>query len=91
MSLMQTIKTAATIQPGDIFRSEYGDFDNWCEFVFISCEPDKDFKNCTKIDVRYVSNNTIFSIYDLHPIDKVKFDVIGHTEVLINENTDNSK
>ena len=89
---MQTItKTAATIQPGDIFRSEYGDFDNWCEFVFVSCEPDKDFKNCTKIDVRYVSNNTIFSIYDLHPIDKVKFDVIGHTEVPINENTDNSK
>ena len=89
---MQTItKTATTIQPGDIFRSEYGDFDNWCEFVFVSCEPDKDFKNCTKIDVRYVSNNTIFSIYDLYPIDKVKFDVIGHTEVLINENTDNCK
>ena len=89
--MQTTIKTATTIQPGDIFRSEYGDFDNWCEFVFVSCEPDKDFKNCTKINVRNVSNNTIFSIYELNPIDKVKFDVIGHTEVLINENTDNSK
>ena len=89
--MQTTIKTATTIQPGDVFRSEYGDFDNWCEFVFVSCEPDKEFKNCTKIDVRYVSNNTIFSIYELNPIDKVKFDVIGHTEVLINENTDNSK
>ena len=89
--MQTTIKTATTIQPGDIFRSEYGDFDNWCEFVFVSCEPDKDFKNCTKINVRNVSNNTIFSIYELNPIDKVKFDVIGHTEVLINENTDNCK
>ena len=84
-------KSAKESQPGDIFRSEYGDFDNWCEFVFISCEPDKDFKNCTKINVRNITNNTIFSIYDLNPIDKVKFDVIGKTEVLINENTNNSK
>ncbi len=84
-------KTAKEIQPGDIFRSEYGDFDNWCEFVFISCEPDENFKNCTKINVRNINNNTIFSIYDLEPIDKVKFDVIGKTEVLINENTNNSK
>lgn len=87
---MQTItKTAKEIQPGDIFRSEYGDFDNWCNFVFVSCEPDG--KNWTKINVRNINNNTIFSIYDLEPIDKVKFDVIGRTEVLINENTNNNQ
>lgn len=85
---MQTVKTATTIQPGDIFRSEYGDFDNWCEFVFISCKPDG--KRWTKINVRKISNNTIFSIYEGRPIDKVKFDVIGHTEVLLSENTDSN-
>lgn len=84
-------KNAKEIQPGDVFLTEYGDYDNWCKFVFISCEPDENFKNCTKISVRNINNNTIFSIYDLETIDKVKFDVIGKTEVLINENTNNSK
>ena len=27
------IKTAAEMKPGDIFRTEYGDYGNWCEFV----------------------------------------------------------
>jgi len=31
------IKTAAEMKPGDIFRTEYGDYGNWCEFVFESC------------------------------------------------------
>lgn len=31
------VKNASEIQPGDIFRTEYGDYGNWCEFVFESC------------------------------------------------------
>jgi hypothetical protein len=75
------IKTAETIKPGDIFLTEYGDFDNWCKFEFISCEPHDNF---TKINVRSVNYGNTFDIYDLNPIDKVRFEVIG------NENTDNS-
>lgn len=87
------IKTATTIQPGDIFRAEYGDFDRWCKFIFVSCEPDPTFANCTKINVCDAnnSNNTIYSIYDINPIDKVKFDVIGRTEVPTYENTNDNQ
>lgn len=88
---MQTItKTAKEIQPGDIFRSEYGDYGNWCDFIFVSCEPDNDFKNCTKVNVFNPTNRTIYSIYELNPIDKVIFDVVGKTEVPIYENTNNN-
>ena len=69
------IKTAETIKPGDIFLTEYGDFDNWCKFVFISCEPEGKF---TKINVRCVNYGNTFDIYDLNPIDKVRFEVIGN-------------
>lgn len=27
------VKTADEMQPGDIFRTEYGDVGNWCELV----------------------------------------------------------
>ncbi len=84
-------KNAETIQPGDIFIAEYGDYGNFCKFVFFSCEPCKDVKNCTKINVRSINYNNTFSIYDLNPIDKVKFDVIGHTEVLINDSANSNK
>jgi hypothetical protein len=76
------IKTAETIKPGDIFVSEYGDYGNTCKFVFVACRPYS--KKSTEIDVHNINNNTIYSIYELNPIDKVRFEVIG------NENTDNS-
>jgi hypothetical protein len=66
-------KNAKEIQPGDVFLTEYGDYDCWCKFVFISCEPHG--KN-TKITVRSVNYGNTFDIYDLDPIDKVKFDVL---------------
>lgn len=69
-----TKKTAKTIQPGDIFRCEYGDYGNYCNFVFVGCQPDG---NNTCITVHYINNNNIFNIYDILPIDKVTFDVIG--------------
>lgn len=70
-----TKKTAQTIQPGDIFCCEYGDYDNYCNFVFVSCQPSS--PKCTEITVHYVNNNSIFNIYDLSPMDKITFDVIG--------------
>jgi hypothetical protein len=73
---MQIIKKSAqTIKPGDIIRCVYGDDDNYCNFVFVACE--KFPENCTQITVRYVGSDYVFNIYDLSPIDKVTFDVIG--------------
>lgn len=74
------VKTAKTIQPGDIFRSEYGDYDNFCDFEFVSCQEHS--KRTTEITVRNPNNNNVFNIYDLNPIDKVTFDVIGRKETL---------
>lgn len=71
---MMQIKTAQTIQPGDIIRCEYGDYNNYCNFVFVDCKPDG--RN-TCITVHYIGSDYVFNIYDLNPIDKVKFDVIG--------------
>lgn len=31
------VKSADEMKPGDIFRCEYGEYGNWCEFVFESC------------------------------------------------------
>jgi hypothetical protein len=75
------IKTAETIQPGDIFRTEYGDYDNWVSFVFVACRPYR--LNSTEIDVHYINSEAVFKVYDTDPINKIKFEVIG------NENTDN--
>lgn len=70
-----TKKTAQTIQPGDIFRSEYGDFENYCNFVFLSCRPSS--RNTTEITVRFPNKTKEFEIYEISPIDKITFDVIG--------------
>lgn len=74
MSPYITKKTSQTIQSGDIFRTEYGDFDNYCNFVFVDCKPDG---RCTCITVHHVGSDDNFNIYDLLPIDRVTFDVIG--------------
>ncbi len=74
-----TKKTILDIQPGDIIRVEYGAYDNYCNFVFIECNPYP--KNCTRITVRYVGSTEPFDIYDLSPIDKITFDVIGKEAV----------
>jgi hypothetical protein len=68
------IKTAQTIKPGDIFRCEYGDFNNYCNFVFVCCTP---HSMGTCITVRYVNDLKTFDVYDLKPIDKITFNVIG--------------
>ena len=68
-------KTITDIQPGDIIRVEYGDFNNFCNLVYVACQPY--VKNTTQITVRYINSTEKFNIYDLSPIDKIKFDVIG--------------
>jgi hypothetical protein len=70
-----TKKTAQTIQPGDIIRVEYGDYENYCNFVFVECNPY--VKNTTRITVHHIGSADNFDIFDLDPIDKVEFDVIG--------------
>lgn len=73
--LQTTKKTTQTIQPGDIFLCEYGDYGNWCNFVFVSCKEHS--KNITEITVHYPNKSDIFNIYEISPIDKITFDVIG--------------
>ena len=75
MSIQITKKTAQTIQPGDIIRVEYGAYGNYCNLVYIACQPY--VKNTTQITVRYINSDEKFHIYDLSPIDKITFDVIG--------------
>lgn len=70
-----TKKTILDIQPGDIIRVEYGDFNNYCNFVFVECNPY--INNCSRITVRSVGSVDKFDIFDLSPIDKITFDVIG--------------
>ena len=80
---MQTItKTAEEIQPGDVFITSYGDYDNICKFVFVSCEPHG--KKWTKVNVHYVNKDEIFDVYDSDPIDRVRF------EVIVNENSNSN-
>ena len=68
------VKTAKTIKKGDVFRTEYGDFDNWVNFEFISCEPHKD--RCTKITVKSTCTGRVFDVYENTPIDRITFDVV---------------
>lgn len=75
MSPYITKKSAQTIQPGDIIRVEYGDFDNYCNFVFVECNPY--INNCTRITVRYIGSADKFDIFDLLPVNLITFDVIG--------------
>lgn len=75
MPMQITKKTAQTIQQGDIIRVEYGDYENYCNFVFVECNPY--VKNTTRITVHHIGSADNFDIYDLYPIDKITFDVIG--------------
>lgn len=75
MKPQTTKKTILDIQSGDIIRVEYGAYENYCNFVFVECNPYP--KNCTRITVHSIGSTENFDIYDLSPIDKITFDVIG--------------
>ena len=72
------VKTAKTIKKGDVFRTEYGDYDNWVNFIFVSCEADGD--NCTKITVQSTNTNEVFDVFENNSIDKVTFDIVKECE-----------
>ena len=72
------IKTAETIQKGDIFRTEYGDYDNWVNFEFISCEARDD--KWTKTTVKCTCTGEVFDVFANTPIDRITFDVIKESE-----------
>ena len=66
------IKTAAEMKPGDIFRTEYGNYGNWCEFVFESC-------NAYLFDMTetHYHNTQSETCYSMTNIRKVVYEVVG--------------
>lgn len=68
------VKKAAEMQAGDIYECEFGDYDNWVRVVFEKCEPDG--RN-TKIFFHTLSRSDSRVMYDLDPIEKVCFSVVG--------------
>ena len=70
---------------GDIFLTEYGDFDNWVEMCFEGCERDVQ-SDCTKIKFHLVGGTVSDYCYHCSPIEKVKFKVIGREEREDNNN-----
>lgn len=68
-------KTADEMQPGDIFRTEYGDVGNWCELVFVccgACAPD-----CTVTTFRHIGRNNTKRCYEYTDINHVTYTVVG--------------
>ena len=69
------IKTAAEMKPGDIFRTEYGDYGNWCEFVFESCNAHLFYATETLFDIiGHTQSETFYSMTNIH---KVVYEVVG--------------
>lgn len=68
-------KTAKEMKAGDVFRTEYGDHGNWCNFVFESCKAHS--KTTTEITFHRIGRKESDRCYEITPIDKVTFEVIG--------------
>ena len=68
------IKKAAEMKAGDIFRCSFGHPDNVGDFVFEKCEA-KGIS--TRITAREIGGERSYEMYDLDPIDKVTFKVVG--------------
>lgn len=69
------VKTAAEMKPGDIFRVEYGDYENWCEFVFESC--DVYTKECTVTFFHRIGKDKTEKGYEFKYINKMTYEVVG--------------
>lgn len=72
------IKKAAEMKAGDIFRTEYGDFGNWCEFVFESCNDH--FGRTTETHYHRIGQTESCKCYGMASIDKAEYEVIGREE-----------
>lgn len=69
------IKSAAEMKPGDIFRTEYGDYDNWCEFVFERCNVHA--KGCTVTFFHCVGKHKTGECYEYKDISRMTYTVVG--------------
>lgn len=69
------IKTAAEMMPGDIFRTEYGDYGNWCELVFVCCG--MSVPGCTMTVFHHIGRKNIKRCYEYTDINRVTYTVIG--------------
>lgn len=67
-------KKASEMNAGDIYRCEFGDFGNIVKVIFEKCEADR---GCTKITYRGIGRAESQTMYDLDPIDKATFEVVG--------------
>ena len=74
------IKTAAEMKPGDIFRTEYGDYGNWCEFVFESCNAHL-FDTTETHFHRKGHTQSSETCYSMTNIRKVVYEVVGRESV----------
>lgn len=73
------IKTAAEMKPGDIFRTEYGDYGNWCEFVFESCNAH--LFDATETHFHRKGHTQSETCYSMTNIRKVVYEVVGRESV----------
>ena len=62
------------LEYGDVFRSEYGDYDNWVSIVFERLAIDD---RCIHIWVHHLGKSESFEIRSLHNESGTWFDVIG--------------
>lgn len=71
-----TIRTSRTMKPGYIFRTEYGDYNNWVNFVY---EKSEIIDNTwVKTTVHYVDKDESFEVFHLKSEDT--YEVIGEEE-----------
>lgn len=68
-------KPAADMMPGDIFRTQYGEYGNWCEFVFESCN--KYPLGMTETHFHRIGQTQSETCYACTKIDKKIYVVVG--------------
>ena len=73
------IKTAAEMKPGDIFRTKYGDYGNWREFVFESCNAH--LFDATETHFHRTGHTQSETCYSMTNIHKVVYEVVGRESV----------
>lgn len=69
------VKNASEIQPGDIFRAEYGDYGDWCELVFVCCG--MSVPGCTMTVFHRIGVKNTEKCYEYTDINRVIYTVIG--------------
>lgn len=69
-------KTAAQMKSGDVYKTAFGDEYNVGLFVFEACRPAYNGRT-TEIDYHKPLSSAGGQMYELEPIDKVTFEVVG--------------